>query len=130
MLAHNIPIDKMSARGIPVFNTPGANANSVKELVLCSLFASARNITGAINHIQDISYKPDKWWNSKSVVCVREKFAKEGMVVKTGVTMEGLKQINEQTIRVNYLHGGKKENQDCLFYVILILKQDMVKHMV
>lgn len=28
----------------------------------------------AINHIQDISYKPDKWWNSKSVVCVREKF--------------------------------------------------------
>ena len=52
---NNIPIDKMSARGIPVFNTPGANANSVKELVLCSLFLSARNITGAINHIQDLT---------------------------------------------------------------------------
>ena len=52
---NNIPLDKMSARGIPVFNTPGANANSVKELVLCSLFLSARNITGAINHIQDLT---------------------------------------------------------------------------
>jgi D-3-phosphoglycerate dehydrogenase len=52
---NNIPIDKMSNRGIPVFNTPGANANSVKELVLCSLFLSARNITGAINHIQDLT---------------------------------------------------------------------------
>jgi pyruvate/2-oxoglutarate dehydrogenase complex dihydrolipoamide dehydrogenase (E3) component len=50
-----------------------------------------------------------------SSVCVREKFAKEGMVVKTGVTMEGLKQINEQTIRVNYLHGGKKETLETKF---------------
>ena len=45
----------MTSRGIPVFNTPGANANSVKELVLCSLFLSSRDIIGGINHIQNLT---------------------------------------------------------------------------
>jgi len=44
---NNIPIDKMSARGIPVFNAPGANANAVKELVLSSMLLSARNLIPA-----------------------------------------------------------------------------------
>jgi D-3-phosphoglycerate dehydrogenase len=41
---NNIPIPALSRRGIPVFNTPGANANAVKELVLAGLFLAARNI--------------------------------------------------------------------------------------
>ena len=41
---NNIPLDKMSARGIPVFNAPGANANAVKELVLAGMLMSARHI--------------------------------------------------------------------------------------
>jgi D-3-phosphoglycerate dehydrogenase len=41
---NNIPVTQMSRRGIPVFNTPGANANAVKELVLAGLFLAARNI--------------------------------------------------------------------------------------
>jgi D-3-phosphoglycerate dehydrogenase len=41
---NNIPIAAMSQRGIPVFNTPGANANAVKELVLAGMFLAARNI--------------------------------------------------------------------------------------
>jgi D-3-phosphoglycerate dehydrogenase / 2-oxoglutarate reductase len=41
---NNIPVPAMSQRGIPVFNTPGANANAVKELVLAGLFLAARNI--------------------------------------------------------------------------------------
>jgi D-3-phosphoglycerate dehydrogenase len=41
---NNIPVAALSARGIPVFNTPGANANAVKELVIASLFLGARNI--------------------------------------------------------------------------------------
>jgi D-3-phosphoglycerate dehydrogenase len=41
---NNIPIAALSRRGIPVFNTPGANANAVKELVLAGLFLAARNI--------------------------------------------------------------------------------------
>jgi D-3-phosphoglycerate dehydrogenase len=41
---NNIPVDKMSARGIPVFNAPGANANAVKELVVAGMLLGARNI--------------------------------------------------------------------------------------
>jgi D-3-phosphoglycerate dehydrogenase / 2-oxoglutarate reductase len=41
---NNIPVAAFAARGIPVFNTPGANANAVKELVIGSLFLAARNI--------------------------------------------------------------------------------------
>ncbi|MDR0784227.1 MAG: phosphoglycerate dehydrogenase [Propionibacteriaceae bacterium] len=44
---NNIPIADYSARGIPVFNTPGANANAVKELVIAALFLAARNIIPA-----------------------------------------------------------------------------------
>lgn len=43
---NNIPVEKCSEKGIVVFNTPGANANAVKELVLCALFLSSRKIVG------------------------------------------------------------------------------------
>ena len=45
---NNIPIDKCSEQGIVVFNTPGANANAVKELVIASLFLTSRKITAGI----------------------------------------------------------------------------------
>jgi D-3-phosphoglycerate dehydrogenase len=44
---NNIPVAELSKRGIPVFNSPGANANAVKELVLAGLFLAARNICAA-----------------------------------------------------------------------------------
>src|SRR3990170_7388551 len=44
---NNIPVDRMSARGIPVFNAPGANANAVKELVLAGMLLACRNICQA-----------------------------------------------------------------------------------
>jgi D-3-phosphoglycerate dehydrogenase / 2-oxoglutarate reductase len=44
---NNIPVAQMSARGIPVFNAPGANANAVKELVLAGLLLAARNLAAA-----------------------------------------------------------------------------------
>lgn len=43
---NNIPIPKMTEKGICVFNTPGANANAVKELVICGMLLSARDIVG------------------------------------------------------------------------------------
>ncbi|NLC27303.1 MAG: phosphoglycerate dehydrogenase [Campylobacteraceae bacterium] len=45
---NNIPIDKCSEKGIVVFNTPGANANAVKELVICSLLLASRGIIDGI----------------------------------------------------------------------------------
>lgn len=44
---NNIPVPKLSKRGVPVFNAPGANANAVKELVMAGLFLAARNIVQA-----------------------------------------------------------------------------------
>ena len=41
---NNIPVAEMSRRGVPVFNAPGANANAVKELVLCALLLATRNV--------------------------------------------------------------------------------------
>jgi D-3-phosphoglycerate dehydrogenase len=48
---NNIPIKNFSARGVPVFNTPGANANAVKELVIAGMLMAARNIAGAITYV-------------------------------------------------------------------------------
>lgn len=45
---NNIPVDKMTNLGVPVFNAPGANANAVKELVLAGLLMASRNINGAM----------------------------------------------------------------------------------
>ena len=44
---NNIPVDKCAEQGVVVFNTPGANANAVKELVICALLLSSRRITEA-----------------------------------------------------------------------------------
>ena len=48
---NNIPIDAMSARGVPVFNAPGANANAVKELAIAGMLLGARNLCGASNYV-------------------------------------------------------------------------------
>jgi len=47
---NNIPVDKMTGIGIPVFNAPGANANAVKELVVAGMLLAARNICPAWNY--------------------------------------------------------------------------------
>lgn len=52
---NNIPVDALSKRGIPVFNSPGANANAVKELVLSGLFLAARNICQAWVYTRGLS---------------------------------------------------------------------------
>ena len=57
---NNIPIGKCSDKGIVVFNTPGGNANAVKELALASFLLAARNIVGGINWATSIADQADK----------------------------------------------------------------------
>jgi len=52
---NNIPIDACTARGIPVFNTPGANANAVKELVAAALLLASRGIVDGIAYVNSLS---------------------------------------------------------------------------
>ena len=56
---NNIPLTSCADKGIVVFNTPGANANSVMELALCGMLLGARDIVGGINWVQTIKSSPD-----------------------------------------------------------------------
>lgn len=56
---NNIPVEDCSAKGIVVFNTPGANANAVKELVLAGLFLSSRRIVEGANWAQTLKGEGD-----------------------------------------------------------------------
>lgn len=56
---NNIPLEKCSEEGIVVFNTPGANANAVKELVLCGLFLSSRKVVEGIDWVKTLKGEED-----------------------------------------------------------------------
>ena len=49
---NNIPVNRCSEAGIPVFNTPGANANAVKEMVLCAMLMGSRDVDGSIRWVR------------------------------------------------------------------------------
>lgn len=57
---NNIPIDRCSENGIVVFNTPGANANAVKELVLCAMLLSSRKIPASIDWVKTLKGNGDQ----------------------------------------------------------------------
>ena len=56
---NNIPIDRCSEEGIVVFNTPGANANAVKELVVCALLLASRKVVQGANWVNSLAGTPD-----------------------------------------------------------------------
>jgi len=51
---NNIPVERLTELGVPVFNAPGANANAVKELVIASLFLAQRNLFDAISYTREL----------------------------------------------------------------------------
>jgi D-3-phosphoglycerate dehydrogenase / 2-oxoglutarate reductase len=51
---NNIPVDRMSKRGVPVFNAPGGNANAVKELVIAGMLIAARNLVPALRFVDGL----------------------------------------------------------------------------
>ena len=55
---NNIPIDRCSEHGIVVFNTPGANSNAVKELVIAAMLIASRDIVGGIEWVQEQAHTP------------------------------------------------------------------------
>lgn len=69
---NNIPVDRCADEGIVVFNTPGANANAVKELVMAGLLLASRDIIGGANWVKENADDPDI---AKSVEKNKSKFA-------------------------------------------------------
>ena len=57
---NNIPVAKLSKLGVPVFNTPGANANAVKELVIAGLLMAARNLPQALDYVRTLKSSGDE----------------------------------------------------------------------
>lgn len=57
---NNIPIEECTKRGIVVFNTPGANANAVAELVICALMLGGRNVVGGVDWARTLDGKGDE----------------------------------------------------------------------
>ena len=56
---NNIPIDRCADEGIIVFNTPGANADAVKELAICAMLLSSRNILGGLEWVKSVASQGD-----------------------------------------------------------------------
>ena len=56
---NNIPLDRCAEEGIVVFNTPGANANGVKELVIAGLFLASRDVVGGIDWVREHKDEPE-----------------------------------------------------------------------
>ena len=75
---NNIPVDRCTEEGIVVFNTPGANANGVKELTLCALLLAARDVVGGIT-----------WANSLSVDEDVAKLVEKGKSAFAGTELKG-----------------------------------------
>ena len=69
---NNIPLDKCAEQGIVVFNTPGANANGVKEMAICGMLLGSRDVIGGINWVQSIKDEGDV---AKKVEKGKSKFA-------------------------------------------------------
>ena len=77
---NNIPLDECAKRGIVVFNTPGANANGVKELAIAALILASRDIVGGIKWAESIADDPDI---AKTVEAGKSKFAGYEILGKT-----------------------------------------------
>lgn len=77
---NNVPVEACAEKGIVVFNTPGANANAVKELVIAGLFLASRDVTGAIDWAKTLKGESDV---AKKVEAGKSNFAGPEVMGKT-----------------------------------------------
>ena len=80
---NNIPIDEYTHQGIVVFNTPGANANAVKELVTAALLLASRRILDGMNRVQELTDIADPEEMAKLLEKEKKQFAGSELVGKT-----------------------------------------------
>ncbi|RLA08147.1 MAG: 3-phosphoglycerate dehydrogenase [Gammaproteobacteria bacterium] len=94
---NNIPVDQFSAVGIPVFNTPGANANAVKELVVAGMLLSARNLVQSWDYTRQLTSAGSEL--SKEVEAAKKQFAGYELPGRT-LGVVGLGAIGRQVAKV------------------------------
>ncbi|MGI9296066.1 MAG: 3-phosphoglycerate dehydrogenase, partial [Pseudomonadales bacterium] len=79
---NNVPVDWCTEHGIPVFNTPGANANAVKELVLAALLLGSRGILDGIDYVRGLTDQQDAGELSKLLEQEKKRFKGEELIGK------------------------------------------------
>jgi D-3-phosphoglycerate dehydrogenase len=80
---NNIPTDDYTEKGIVVFNTPGANANAVKELIVAGLLLGSRDIYGGMNYVQELGHMDDSGEMGKLLEKEKKRFAGSEITGKT-----------------------------------------------
>lgn len=96
---NNVPVDRMTEMGIPVFNAPGANANAVKELVLAALLLGSRGILQGINYAQELTDMDDAHAMSKLLEKEKKRFRGQEIAGKT-LGVIGLGSIGSRVARM------------------------------
>ncbi len=95
---NNVPVDVCTTRGIVVFNTPGANANSVKELTLAALLLAARDIAGGLEFVGTLSHLTDERELNRLVEGEKRRFKGRELFGRT-LGVVGLGAIGSQVAR-------------------------------
>lgn len=96
---NNIPVEACTARGIPVFNTPGANANAVKELVAAALLLASRGIVDGIGYVSSLPGSMPAEEMSKLLETEKKRFAGNEIRGKT-LGVVGLGAIGSKVARL------------------------------
>jgi D-3-phosphoglycerate dehydrogenase len=111
---NNIPIEAMSARGIPVFNAPGANANAVKELAVAGMLLAARNVCDARDYVLGLTEQGDDL--NKAVEAGKKQFVGYELPGRT-LGVIGLGAIGVEVANIALLLGMKVVGFDPLITV-------------
>ena len=80
---NNVPVADYTDQGIVVFNTPGANANAVKELIVAGLLLASRDIYGGMNYVQGLTHMDDGGEMGKLLEKEKKRFAGSEIMGKT-----------------------------------------------
>jgi len=108
---NNVPVERCTKEGIVVFNTPGANANAVKELVLAGLLLSSRGIIEGINYANDMDKDLDESVLSKNMEAQKKHFKGTELAGKT-LGVIGLGAIGSMVANMGIALGMKVVGYD------------------
>lgn len=111
---NNIPVKAMTARGIPVLNTPGANANAVRELVMTGMLLACRNIRNALHYLDEMTVSAELL--DKQIEADKKQFVGTELVGKT-LGVVGLGSIGVKVANAALALGMKVVGYDPLITV-------------
>ncbi len=103
---NNIPVDACTKRGVPVFNSPGANANAVKELVAAGLLLGSRGVVDGILYVQTLRDMEDEAELNRVLEAQKKKFKGSELVGKT-LGVVGLGAIGSMVAEMALTFGMK-----------------------